>query len=98
MIWKDGVANYMNAFNICWNDGVWRNGNWYGSYFQYDGSINDPFNREILFRVMGCNGTSSLHLWNVFTGNATETNNIVTATASEPSIFSAVLSGGGTRN
>jgi hypothetical protein len=89
MIWKDGVANYMNAFNICWNDGVWRNGNWYGSYFEYDGSINDPFNREILFRVMGCNGTSSLHLWNVFTGNATETNNIVTATASEPSIFSA---------
>jgi hypothetical protein len=93
MIWKDGVSNYMNAFNICWNNGVWRNGNWYGSYFQYDGSINDPFNRQILFRVMNCTGTSSLHLWNVFTGNATNTSNIVSVIASTPSF--ALIQGPG---
>jgi hypothetical protein len=39
MIWKNGVANYMNAYNVYWEGGVWRNGNWNGSPFSYD-SIN----------------------------------------------------------
>lgn len=28
-----GVSNYMNAVNVIWEDGRWRNGNWYGSEF-----------------------------------------------------------------
>ena len=39
MIWKNGVANYMNSYNIYWEGGVWRNGNWNGSPFSYD-SVN----------------------------------------------------------
>jgi hypothetical protein len=68
MIWKDGIANYMNAYNICWHNGTWRNGNWQGSYFNFDVCINDPFNKQIVFRVMNCAGTSSMHVWNVFKG------------------------------
>jgi hypothetical protein len=40
MIWKNGVANYMNAFNIYWEGGVWRNGNWNGSPFSYE-NVNE---------------------------------------------------------
>ena len=72
MVWKNGVSNYMNAFNIFWENGTWRNGNWYGSYFQYNGGVvENEFNREILFRGMTWSGTSSVHIWNVFTGNST---------------------------
>jgi hypothetical protein len=46
MIWKDGVANYMNAYNIYWEGGTWRNGNWNGSPFTYEN-----------FNPNGCNYT-----------------------------------------
>lgn len=41
MIWKDGTCNYMNAFNIYWEKGLWRNGNWYGSYMDFNGNMID---------------------------------------------------------
>jgi hypothetical protein len=85
MVWRNGTSNYMNAYNIFWEDGIWRNGNWHGSYFQFDGSLDDSFNRQILFRGMSYSGTSSLHIWNVFTGNSTNTNNITSAIAATPS-------------
>lgn len=85
MIWRDGITNYMNAYNVFWENGTWRNGNWYGSYFQFDGTVDDPFNRQILFRGMTYSGTSSLHIWNVFTGNSTNGNTIVSAIAATPS-------------
>jgi hypothetical protein len=66
MVWRDGISNYMNAYNICWEDGTWRNGNWQGSYFKFDGCVTDPFNKQILYRVMNCTGTSSMHTWNIF--------------------------------
>lgn len=28
---NNGVSNYMNAYNVIWNNGKWRNGNWYGA-------------------------------------------------------------------
>ena len=40
MIWKNGVANYMNAYNVYWEGGVWRNGNWNGSPFSYE-NVNE---------------------------------------------------------
>ena len=46
MIWKNGVANYMNAYNIYWEGGTWRNGNWNGSPFTYEN-----------FNPNGCNYT-----------------------------------------
>ena len=84
MVWKDGTSNYMNAYNIFWENGTWRNGNWYGSYYQFDGSVTNPFAKQILFRGMSWSGTSSCHIWNVFQGSSTTDNTIVSATTSEP--------------
>jgi hypothetical protein len=84
MVWKNGVTNYMNAYNVFWEDGIFRNGNWYGSYFQYDGTINSLFNKEILYRGMSWSATSSVHLWNVFSGNSTNDSIVGSATYSSP--------------
>lgn len=85
MVWRDGISNYMNAYNICWDNGTWRNGNWNGSYISFDGCVTDPFNKQILFRGMNCGGTSSAHVWNVFKGASFEDDVIVEATGSAPS-------------
>jgi hypothetical protein len=85
MIWKDGISNYMNAYNICWHNGTWRNGNWYGSYMNFDGCIDDPFNRQIVFRVMNCTGTASMHVWNIFKSIEPEEVISINASASTPS-------------
>lgn len=93
MIWRDGIANYMNAYNIIWENGTWKNGNWYGSYFQFDGVLDDPFNRQILFRGMNYAGTSSLHIWNVFTGNSTNASSVISVVAATPSVGSLAVPG-----
>ena len=56
----------MNAFNIFWEGGVWRNGNWHGSYFSYDSGVTDDFTLQILYRGMSWSGSQDLHLWNIF--------------------------------
>ncbi len=66
MIFENGISSYMNAFNIFWENGVWRNGNWYGSSFQFDGVITDDYTYSILKRGMSWSGTSSCHVWNIF--------------------------------
>ena len=66
MVWHNGTSNYMNAYNVFWGDGTWRNGNWFGSHIDYNGAITSDFNRQILFRGMSYSGTSSTHFWNVF--------------------------------
>jgi hypothetical protein len=54
MIWKNGVANYMNAYNIYWRGGVWRNGNWNGSPFSYENiNPNGCFNTYISTNPQG---------------------------------------------
>jgi hypothetical protein len=88
MVWRNGIANYMNAYNICWEDGTWRNGNWQGSYINFDGCVTDPFNKQILFRVMSCSGTSSSHIWNVFKGASFEDNVVSDAPGSTPTLRS----------
>jgi len=84
MIWQNGVANYMNAFNVFWEDGTWRNGNWYGSGFTLAGSgqITDDYLKQILFRGMSWSGTSSCHVWNIFLEEATNSPIILNVTAS----------------
>ncbi len=85
MIWQNGTSNYMNAFNVCWEDGLWRNGNWYGSPYSFNGYINDDYTKQILFRLMNdCNGTSSCHIWNIFEDTSSSGLLIVSATASTP--------------
>jgi uncharacterized delta-60 repeat protein len=81
MVWKDGVTNYMNAYNVFWENGTWRNGNWNGSYFVFDGDITPPFNKQIIFRGMNWADTPNLHIWNVFTEEVAESS-ISIATAS----------------
>lgn len=68
MIWKKGIVNYMNAYNVFWEDGLWRNGNWEGSYYTInpDGTVTDPYVKQILNRGMSWSGTSSCHIWSVF--------------------------------
>jgi len=56
----------MNAFNIFWENGLWRNGNWYGSSFEFDGSVRDDYTLQILSRGMSWSGTSDCHIWNMF--------------------------------
>ena len=73
MIWKDGIANYMNAYNVFWEDGIWRNGNWHGSSFEYLGKMEDEFDKEILNRGIQWSGTSSCHIWNMFESDTDKT-------------------------
>lgn len=84
MIWQNGVTNYMNAFNVFWENGTWRNGNWYGSSFTLGGSgeVTDDYIRQIVFRGMSWSGTSSCHVWNIFVEDSTDELVIVNATAS----------------
>lgn len=78
MIWKNGVTNYMNAYNVFWENGVWRNGNWYGSSFDYRGKVEDGFAKEILNRGIEWSGTSSCHIWNIFETDVDTTTSIAT--------------------
>jgi hypothetical protein len=84
MIWKNGVANYMNAYNVFWENGTWRNGNWNGSFFEInsDGSITDDYTRQIIFRGMSWSGTASLHVWDTFNNLPSVSSTLVNATAS----------------
>jgi uncharacterized protein YjbI with pentapeptide repeats len=79
MVWKGGVTNYMNAYNVFWEDGIWRNGNWQGSNFGFSGSVDSEFNRQILYRGMSWSGTSSCHVWNVFLQSSGGTYTVYTA-------------------
>ena len=86
MIWENGVSKYMNAFNIFWEKGLWRNGNWYGSSFEFNGSVNsDDYVRQILFRGMSWSGTSSTHIWNVFLDSDEKEKQILSVAAGVPS-------------
>lgn len=66
MIFQNGVANYMNAYNVFWENGTWRNGNWNGSSWEYSGFIYEDYIRQILLRGVSWSGTSSCHFWNIF--------------------------------
>lgn len=80
MWFKDGTSNYMNAYNVTWGSKttypVWKNGNWYGSEFDYNGQINnlmyisildktDSRNKEMGGDLSGSN-SKKIHVWNIF--------------------------------
>ena len=84
MIWENGVSKYMNAFNVFWEKGLWRNGNWYGSSFEFNGLVTSDYVRQILFRGMSWSGTSSTHVWNIFLNTEEKETQMVSASASAP--------------
>lgn len=90
MIWKDGICEYMDGFNIFWENGVWKNGNWQGSNFDYYGIIEDDFTFQILnrgkyWREEELGQTSSsidCHIWNIFDDGSLNVEDLGTYTAS----------------
>lgn len=66
MIWNGGICNYMNAYNILWRSGTWKNGNWFGSDFGFDGTTPDVFKKTIMDRINAEYDKEEYHLWNVF--------------------------------
>lgn len=64
--WINGICLYMNAYNIFWENGTWRNGNWNGSYADYNNGIVDEFDKQIILKGMSLSETNDCHVWNVF--------------------------------
>ena len=87
MIWKDGVVNYMNAYNVFWENGLWKNGNWQGSFFDFNGEITDPFVNDLINRGIEWNGTSSVHVWNIFIDEEPSNEIVIDAEAGTTSVF-----------
>jgi len=83
MIWKDGITDYMNAYNIFWENGIWRNGNWNGSFFEYDGGVTDGFAKDVLNRGIEWSGTNSCHIWNIFESDVDKNKNVITSTVGD---------------
>ena len=97
MWFKDGTSYYMNAYNITWGTEntypVWKNGNWYGSEFTYNGQITNPMHISILNNTnirnnrlsdLGFgNGAMKIHIWNVFDEIVSGDTNVLGITASE---------------
>lgn len=81
-IWRNGTTNYMNAYNVTWENGLWRNGNWNGSYLTFDDTVDSEFSRQLLYRGMQYSGTSSCHIWNIFLGTGLTSSLMGSAAAS----------------
>jgi hypothetical protein len=84
IIWKKGVSNYMNAYNIFWEDGLWRNGNWHGSPYvlSENGLITSSYEKDIINNGISWSGTSSCHVWNIFSEEEFKSKKIASGLAS----------------
>lgn len=83
MIWEDGISFYMNAINVFWEKGTWKNGNWYGSSFEFNGEIEDDYVLNIIKRGVEYLGTYSCHVWNIFSMPIGEEKVLFGSTSSE---------------
>lgn len=78
---NNGVSNYMNAYNVIWNDGRWRNGNWYGAdnsivnYMDLTGTLggtsslwfgNNSGNNDGIVHQMRRHNSTYGFLWDIF--------------------------------
>ena len=54
MVFFDGVSKFMNAYNVIWEGGTWKNGNWHGSDFEYNGDFlrSDGTNNRFLYNIV----------------------------------------------
>lgn len=73
-IWRKGTWAYGEAENIYWESGTWKNGNWYGSNFDANltYSVYDNKIKTVLNNINEVTATSSIHIWNAFTGSSVE--------------------------
>ena len=87
MIWNDGICNYMNAYNILWRSGTWKNGNWFGSDFEFTGSLmSNGFEDTIMDRINSEYDKIEYHFWNVFKDNPSSGDTIDEGDFNEPII------------
>ena len=77
-IWNKGTWFYGSAENIYWKSGTWKNGNWYGTNFNYmtvatsSLIVIDPMTIDIINNIASVSGDNTIHLLNAFTGSYTE--------------------------
>ena len=76
-IWKKGTWFYGTADNIYWKSGTWKNGNWYGSNFDYLSvtsslAITDEKTKSILYNIASASNNLNIHILNAFTGSSIE--------------------------
>lgn len=90
MYFRDGVSNYMNAYNVVWGTDTtsptWNNGNWYGSEFEFDGSLDSTKNGFYYGILEVCRKRSfgsSVHIWNLFKSNSSDTLSSMTILADD---------------
>jgi hypothetical protein len=71
VIWRDGIAKYINAYNVLWEKGIWKNGNWNGTPFYLTStwsniSVYPGFSEDIMNNVYQwsqTNFSSGLSIW-----------------------------------
>jgi len=80
-IWQDGIVRYQNAYNVLWENGVWKNGNWFGSPFNqtsthsninaYPGFVSDILNNTAVYasQSLALDDWDTLHMNDTFTGS-----------------------------
>lgn len=76
-IWRDGIWFYGTADNIYWEKGTWKNGNWFGTNFNYlsvtsSFDITDQKTKGILYNVASASNSRYIHILNAFTGSSNE--------------------------
>jgi hypothetical protein len=76
-IWRDGTWFYGTADNIYWEKGTWKNGNWFGTNFNYLSvtsslAITDEKTKSILYNVASASNSRYIHILNAFTGSSSE--------------------------
>ena len=72
-IWDKGTWLYGTAENILWKSGTWKNGNWYGTNFNYKSltgsNVTNDKTLNVLYNIASASGTSSIHILNAFTSS-----------------------------
>ena len=82
MWFKNGISYNMNAYNSVFGGGLgydptWIDGVWNGSYFDYDGTINDSLfiSTSIDLNKIRTN-SDNIHIWNIFKNENNDYNTI----------------------
>ena len=54
MIFLNGISKFMNAYNVIWEGGIWKNGNWRGSEFEYNGGFikSDGTTNNLIYNIV----------------------------------------------
>ena len=99
LIWQDGISKYMNAYNVFWESGTWKNGNWYGSPFTqigtysgvvvYPGFASDIINNVYLYasQSLAQTGYSIYNNWDQLHMNDTFTSSSPVLVLNDPGLL-----------